>query len=126
MTDEALIRALNDAYADAVNRRDADAWGALWASDAVWILMGWEFRGRPAIVQAWNEAMAGFAFVGFFCQTGWVEVQGDMAQGRVWTHEVLERRDGSVSTPLGRYDDDYVRTDGRWRFHRRVFHVRRP
>lgn len=123
--DVAAIRALHDRYADAVNRRDADAWGALWAEDAVWDLMGTRVEGRAAIVGLWSQAMAGFAFVGFFSQVGAVAVSGDRAEGRVWTHEVLENADGE-RRPLGRYDDQYVKRDGAWLFAERRFSLRRP
>lgn len=123
--DVAAIRALHDRYADAVNRRDAQAWGALWAEDAVWDLMGTRVEGRAAIVGLWSQAMAGFAFVGFFSQVGAVSVTADRAEGRVWTHEVLENADGE-RRPLGRYDDQYVKRDGAWLFAERRFSLRRP
>jgi uncharacterized protein (TIGR02246 family) len=123
--DVAAIRALHDLYADAVNRRDADAWGALWAEDAVWDLMGTRVEGRAAIVGLWQGAMAGFAFVGFFSQVGAVAVAGDRAEGRVWTHEVLENAEGE-RRPLGRYDDHYVKRGGSWLFAERRFSLRRP
>lgn len=125
MDDAAAIRALNDAYADAVNRRDADAWGATWAEDASWNLMGTEVSGREAIVAMWLGAMAQFRFVGFFCQCGPISVNGDRAEARVWTHEILEAEDGTTSRPLGRYDDHYVRRADGWRLQRRVFSLRR-
>lgn len=125
LEDVAAIRALHDRYADAVNRRDADAWGALWAEDAVWDLMGTRVEGRAAIVGLWSQAMAGFAFVGFFSQAGAISVAGDRAEGRVWTHEVLENADGE-RRPLGRYDDQYVKRDGGWLFAERRFSLRRP
>lgn len=123
--DVAAIRALNDRYADAVNRNDAQSWGALWAEDAVWDLMGTEVSGRPAIVGLWTQAMAGFSFVGFFSQLGALTVSGDMAQGRVWTHELLDGPEGE-RRPLGRYEDQYSRRDGQWLFARRSFSLRRP
>lgn len=123
--DVAAIRALNEAYADAVNRRDPQAWAATWAVDATWDLMGTVVTGREAIVGLWQGAMAGYRFVGFFCQTGPIVVAGDTANATVWTHEVLETSDGTTSRPLGRYDDEYVRTPGGWRFGRRVFHIRK-
>lgn len=46
--DLAAIRDLNDRYADAVQRADADSWGALWAEDACWTLMGSRVEGREA------------------------------------------------------------------------------
>jgi len=64
-------------------------------------------------------------FVGFFCQCGPILVDGDTAEARVWTHEILEAEDGTTSRPLGRYDDRYVRTADGWRLQRRVFSLRR-
>lgn len=123
--DIAAIRALNERYADAVNRNDAQSWGALWAEDALWDLMGTEVSGRAAIVGLWTQAMSGFAFVGFFSQLGALSVSGDTAQGRVWTHELLDSADGE-RRPLGRYEDHYVRHEGQWLFARRNFSLRRP
>lgn len=123
--DQAAIRALHDRYADAVNRCDAAAWGALWAEDAVWELMGMRVEGRAAILGLWTQAMAGFTFVGFFSQPGAISVNGDTAEGRVWTHEVLDGPEGE-RRPLGRYDDAYVKRDGQWLYAERRFNLRRP
>jgi len=123
--DQAAIRALHDCYADAVNRCDAAAWGALWAGDAVWELMGTRVEGRDAIVGLWSQAMAGFTFVGFFSQIGSLVVNGDRAEGRVWTHELLDGPDGE-RRPLGQYDDVCVKRDGQWLFAERRFQLRRP
>jgi uncharacterized protein (TIGR02246 family) len=125
MSDEQAIRALNEAYVDAVNRRDAGDWGALWAEDAVWDLMGTKVEGRAAIVALWEQAMAGYAFVGFFGQMGPVLVFGDRAEARVWTHEVLVPAEGEERRPLGRYDDRYVKRDEQWLFAERRFSLRR-
>jgi len=123
--DLAAIRELNDRYSDAVNRRDGEAWAALWAEDAAWELMGTRVEGRGAIVALWTEAMAGFAFVGFFGQMGAIAVAGDAAHGRVWTHEVLDGPEGE-RRPLGRYDDRYVKRGGEWQIAERRFSLRRP
>lgn len=123
--DRLAIRELVAAYADAVNRRDAGRWGSLWAEDATWDLMGRTVAGRTAIVALWEGAMAGYAFVGFFCDLGHLDLDGDRATGRVWTHETLETTDGTLTRPLGRYDDRYVRVDGQWRFAERRFTLRR-
>jgi ketosteroid isomerase-like protein len=123
--DVAAIRALHEAYADAVNRHDAAAWGALWAEEARWDLMGLQVEGRDAIVGLWQGAMAGFSFVGFFSQLGALAVSGDSAEGRVWTHELLDGPEGE-RRPLGRYDDQYVKRGGRWLYLHRRFNLRRP
>lgn len=123
--DLAAIRDLNDRYADAVQRADADSWGALWAEDACWTLMGSRVEGRSAIVALWRQAMAGYGFVGFFSQMGAIRVTGDRAEARVWTQELLVGPEGE-RRPLGRYDDICVRTAGGWLFRERHFTLRRP
>ena len=95
--DQLAIRTLHDSYSDAVFRRDAVQWGGNWADDGRWHLMGTMVEGRDSIVTLWNGAMAGFAFVAFFGQCAAIEIEGDKAVGRVFTHEVLERSDGTLS-----------------------------
>ena len=119
--DQLAIRALNEAYADAVFRRDAKVWGDCWAEASTWHLMGSTITGRSAIVAAWETAMAGFQFVAFFVQQGSLLVDGDSASGTVYTHEVLENQAGAVLRPVGRYDDRYIKQDGRWLFAERNY-----
>lgn len=119
--DQLAINALVDAYSDAVFRRDAQDWGGCWAQDARWSLMGTTVAGREAIVAMWVQAMDGFSFVAFFAQIGALLIDGDRANGRIWTHEVLEDREGNVTRPVGRYDDEYVRTSEGWRFASRAY-----
>ena len=121
--DQIAIRALIDSYSDAVFRRDADDWGACWAEDARWALMGTEVSGRAAIVAMWVQAMDAFGFVAFFAQPGAIEIDGDHATGRVYTHELLESADGTLSRPIGQYLDRYVRTDRGWRFAERRYSI---
>lgn len=119
--DQAAIRVLHDSYADAVFRRDADEWGSNWAEDGHWHLMGTTVEGRDSIVGLWNGAMAAFGFVAFFSQVAAIEIDGDQATGRVFTHEVLETHDGTISRPVGRYDDHYVKREGRWFYRERRY-----
>jgi uncharacterized protein (TIGR02246 family) len=121
--DYAAICRLIDAYSDAVFRRDAGDWGACWAEDATWHLMGQEVVGRAAIVAFWEQAMAGFTFTSFFAQPGVITIDGHTASGRIWTHEVLELPDGSIIRPVGRYDDRFVRTADGWRFAERRYQM---
>jgi SnoaL-like domain len=83
--------------------------------------MGTTVEGRDSIVALWNGAMGGFAFVAFFSQCAAIEIDGDTATGRVFTHEVLEGSDGTLSRPVGRYDDHYVKRDGRWLYQERRY-----
>lgn len=121
--DQLAIRALNDSYCDAVFRRDAKDWGDNWAEDGRWSLMGQEIEGRTSIVALWESAMAGFGFVAFFAQMGALRIYGDRAEGTVYTHEVLENADGSITRPVGRYDDIYERHNGRWLFRERRYNL---
>ena len=121
--DQLAIRALNEAYADAVFRRDAQAWGETWAEGATWHLMGQTVTGRPAIVAAWEAAMAAFPFAAFFVQQGALLVDGDTATGTVYTHEVLENTAGELLRPVGRYADRYIKQAGRWLFAERNYEM---
>jgi len=121
--DELAIRRLLEAYADAVFRRDAEAWGVLWDEDAVWRLLGQEVRGRAAIVAAWSEAMRAFPVAAFFVQPGPLEIAGDAAQGRSYTNEVLRTADGAVRRVVGRYEDRFVRRGAGWLFAARSFSI---
>ena len=123
LVDRAAITDLIAAYGDAVSRRDADAWGATWASDATWSLMGHEVAGRDAIVALWLGAMAQFDAVSFVTAVGPIAITGDTASVRCQTHEVLRTIDGTVRSVAGIYDDSFVRQDGQWLFARRVFAI---
>lgn len=117
--------AINDAlarYADGVNRRDATLWGSSWDESGEWLLFGPDtIRGRDAIVAAWVEAMAGFPFVVMTASQGAVEIDGDHATGVSYTSEVARLPDGAEIRVTGRYDDSYVKRDGRWGFAKRSF-----
>jgi hypothetical protein len=119
--DQLAIRNLHDSYVDAVFRRDHEDWGANWAIDGSWHLMGSPVEGRDAIVSLWNGAMAGFTFVAFFCQPASIEIDGDTATGRTYTHEVLEMPDGEIRRPVGLYEDRFVKIDGQWLYQERRY-----
>ena len=121
VSDQFAIRNLIETYADAVFRRDAEAWGATWAQDATWHLMGNTVAGRPAIVGAWSEAMKGFKFVAFFSQPGPIQINGNVATGRVYTNEVLVDQTDRLFRLVGRYEDTYQKTNGAWLFQTRNY-----
>ncbi len=116
--------AINDAlarYADGVNRRDAALWASAWHEEAEWVLLGAPVRGKPAIVAAWEEAMAGFPFAAMHVTQGATEIAGEHAEGRSYTSELLETTDGRTLSMLGAYRDRYRKHDGRWAFVSRRF-----
>jgi len=123
--DRLAIRDLIDANTDAVNQRDADAWGAVWAEDGVWDFGAGPLSGMKRIVAAWKDAMASFSFVGFAAQPGSIRVDDGHASARVYTREHLVDQGGKTIEILGQYDDQFVRRGGRWLFRTRTYTVLR-
>lgn len=122
--DRLAIRELVESYNDAVMRFDADDWAANWTDDATWVLPGaGELTGKATFVPVWQAAMANFEFVGFFASAGPIHVDGDQASGIWYQQEFLHQKDGVKRTVTGRYQDAYVRADGRWFFARRDYSV---
>lgn len=122
--DRLAIRELLDTYADAVTRRDAEAWGATWAEDAEWSLPDYPeigtTRGRAAIVAMWVEAMKAYPGIMFEAWPGSIEVVGDRATMRSYTAEVYDK-DGDAVRDRGVYEDTCVKLDGQWLFESRSF-----
>jgi uncharacterized protein (TIGR02246 family) len=121
--DRQAIRELIDAYSDAVFRHDADAWIACWAPDAVWKIPGIDVSGAAAIRAAWEGAMSAFSLAAFFAQPGAIRIDGDLAEARVYTQEILIGKDGSRRRIIGAYDDRLVRRDGAWLFAGRTYRI---
>ena len=124
LQDDQAIRDLVCRYADAVCRRDQDAWGATWAEDGVWQLPGApRMEGREAIVGLWTNAMSGFPFVVQLINYGVLDIDGDRASGRWYLTENLQFADGGGMYNVGCYQDKYVRREGQWLFAERHYTV---
>lgn len=122
--DRLAIRELLETYADAVTRRDADAWGETWAQDAEWSLPDYPeigtTKGREAIVAMWIEAMKAYPGIMFEAWPGSIEIDGESAVMRSYTSEVYDQ-DGVTMRDRGVYEDTCVKTAGRWYFKSRSF-----
>lgn len=124
MEDRLAIRELVESYNDAVMRFDGEAWADNWTDDAVWSLPGaGEIAGKDNFFPLWQQAMADFSFVGFFASAGPITVSGDTAQAVWYQQEFLHQKDGAKRVITGKYEDDYVRQDGRWYFKKRVYSI---
>lgn len=124
LEDRLAIRELVESYNDAVMRFDGDAWQANWRDDATWRLPGaGDVTGKENFFPIWQQAMSGFSFVGFFASAGPIQVAGDKARGTWYQQEELHGKDGGKRFVVGRYEDDYVKVDGRWYFQKRVYEV---
>lgn len=126
MADERdAIRELIERYADAVMRRDDEAWASTWADeDAEWHLQGHpelsEVQGKAMIVASWRKRIEQFEWVVFMTQVGIIHVEEDVATVRSYTSETFGLPGGQRSA-FGRYDDELVREGGAWRFRIRRF-----
>ncbi len=122
--DDLAIRDLVYRYADAVCRRDKEAWAATWAEDAVWQLPNAPLMsGRDAIVELWVNAMAGFPFVVQLVNFGVLDISGDTASGRWYLTENLQFPNGNGMYNVGVYQDKYIRTPQGWQFSSRHYAV---
>jgi ketosteroid isomerase-like protein len=121
LEDELALRNLMGRYADAVNRRDADAWVATWATDGVWNLLGNPVSGRDNILALWQQMMASFEFALMLPSSCLFDVSGDAASGHWYLHEYTRDLQGNASTVLSRYLDTYVRKGGQWLFQSRHY-----
>jgi hypothetical protein len=106
-----------------VFRHDAEDWIACWAEDGVWRLPGMEVVGAAKIKVAWQGAMANYPLAAFFATPGSIEVDGDKADVRVYTQEILRLVTGGMRKIIGAYDDELVKQDGVWRFASRTYTV---
>ncbi len=121
LEDRVAIHELVASYGDAVTGRDGDAWIDNWAEEgAVWKLPaipGMErVEGREAILAAWLAAMPGWPTQINFQRCGAIMVEGDRAHGHTYTDELNLDAAGNWERWLNRYDDEWVKRDGRWRF----------
>ena len=120
---ESAIRRLVGLYCDAVNRRDADAAGRLFAPDcAIRIADGPERIGRDVQTEGMRQTFAAFDFLRQQCDVALIDVAGDTARARMSVFEASHRTgEDSLSLIFGFYEDDYVRLAEGWRFRRRRY-----
>ena len=120
---ESAIRRLVALYCDAVNRRDADAAGLLFAPDCRITIAGGPQRvGRELQTEGMRQTFAAFAFLRQQCDAGLIDVAGDTARARLSVFEVSQKPgDSSLSLIFGFYEDHYVRLAEGWRFQERCY-----
>jgi hypothetical protein len=124
LEDRIAICELVDSYGDAVSRHCAEDWGANWAVDAVWNLNLPDLpkvEGRTAIVELWVRAMAAYEWVLMTAKPGEIIVDGNQGSGRFYTAELTRLKSGEEQRIAGRYEDVYIKSDGRWYFKTRTY-----
>jgi hypothetical protein len=121
--DELEIHDLLADALDAVARGDAEAWGACWTLDGVWVIPGFgELVGADAVTR-FAELRGAYELCIQALLSGRVVLDGEAATGRWYFRELQRAPDGAGTELYGCYDDDYRRTPDGWRFARRRFWV---
>lgn len=123
LEDRIAIRELYDAYADGANRGDKAAWLDPWAEDAYWWTHYFEVQGKDAVAATYDQTVDPARAVTFMTQICSIEVDGDAASARAVCQERLVLKTGGSMRLTGLYEDELVRRDGRWLFHRRIYKV---
>jgi len=115
------IRALRNRYHELVNEDEGPRLYELFAPDATVVYNGRpEVRGREAIRRFFQDFPVQHARQ--FIHQHEIELQGDRGTGRSY----MDGRPVSQGKSLyvvGRFDDEYIRLDGRWLFQRVVLTV---
>ena len=123
LEDRAAIERLLLEYGRALDARDFKAYSQLFAKDGVWSGGMGTVQG-PAAIQAFMEkaipgpnAVHNYHILSNFV----VDVNEDTATAwSRWMFMVPGPTNTAVAAQSGRYDDQLVREDGRWKFKKRV------
>jgi uncharacterized protein (TIGR02246 family) len=119
----AQIRDLIDGYTHAVCSRDPALFASLWAEESSWSITDMPdltgINGRDAIVANWKSGMTHHPEVFLMCNPVAIAVDGDRASTHTSSFEVIRDDRGHWRRASGRYDDRFVRVDGRWLFESR-------
>ena len=120
---ESAIRRLVGLYCDAVNRRDADAAGLLFAPDAAIQIADFPgIKGQEAIREGMRETFGRHAFLRQQCDVGLIDIAGETARSRLSVIEASHRSgEHGLSLIFGFYEDEYVRLTEGWHFQRRRY-----
>lgn len=121
--DETAIRYLVERYCDAARHANLKAFASMWAPEGRWTGPGLECEGIHAIVSTFGKLRARVASADPHIVNGsaTIDADGAHATGSWEIREHIVGHDGSERDIAGRYDDEYVRVSGDWRFRRRHF-----
>lgn len=126
LSDILEIRDLAFGYAQAVDRHDGEAYGALFIEDGVLEGSGYFSRGRDQLSKIPSFTAKRYLKTFHAVLNHRVAVSGDTASGEVYctAHHLSEAGEGlSDYVMFIRYQDDYARTPQGWRFVRRELAV---
>jgi len=118
------IQQLYARYSDAIMRNDAGTFGSCWSDDGYWLLLGNEYRGKEAIVEAYSNSVKGTDFILHLAMSPLISIDGDKAKVRSQVQEILHFSGGGAMMILANYNDELQKVDGQWLFAARRISVR--
>ena len=113
--DHLAIRELIAGYALALDTGDVDGCVQLFTADAEFLVYGRSFTGHDGIGGMFRDAPHGLHLTG----VSRIDIHDDTATAR---SQVLFVRAADLHLRPALYDDELVRVDGQWHFHRRRCH----
>jgi SnoaL-like domain len=122
--DTLKIQQLYARYSDAIMRNDAKTFGSCWIAHGYWFLLGIEYRGKEAIVEAYSKSVVGTDFIMHLAISPFISINGDKAKVRSQVQEILHFCGGGAMIILGNYNDELHKVDGQWHFAERRISVR--
>ncbi len=125
--DELAIRRILVDYSATQDARDYAAYAALFAKNGEWVNGKSVYKGREAIhkmlVDLYGPPPPGFVNSESYhiSSNAQIDIKGDRATARS-RHLLLMRGPGGKPEPVlsGRYEDELIREDGKWKILRRV------
>ena len=128
LLDEAAIRDTIVRFADAATRADFDAFRALWADDATWVIGGTEGQpferraeGIDNIVSLFRSLRDEREYFMQFVFPGAIEIDGDVATTRSLCLEAARGPGEKYYRTNGIWTDTFRRSDGGWVFTGRTY-----
>lgn len=120
LADLARLRRVAELYAQGADRKDKAAWAAVLASDCVMMGPGFRTEGRDAILGLIDTLGQMFRATLHQVHQVTATISGDTAWGETYciAEHLLNDADAVLAWAI-RYQDEWRREDGTWRFTRR-------
>jgi ketosteroid isomerase-like protein len=126
IADRVEIEALRGEFTDAVMMRDRARLASLFTPDGALRMpnIPAEMVGRKQIRTEGERLQSQWDFFVQTTHPGTIQLDGDIATGRAYIHELARTRDGRQGLNYAIYHDRYQRTSEGWKFTERVYEVR--
>jgi ketosteroid isomerase-like protein len=128
LLDEMAIRDATARFADSATHADYDAFRALWADDAEWVIGGTEgqpferqAKGADDIVELFRTLRDEREYFVQFAVQGSIEINGDDATARCICHEAARGPGETYYRNNGVWFDRLRRSDNGWLFTKRTY-----